>query len=182
MAALKRGRQDGYVLLLTLITLLVLLFGILFTMRGTLLQTEMTGNTLQRQKDVQASDLALRITQRTILTTTQQGTQSLEATAIGQPWFFVPQVTTAPWPAPDASYWAACNAKSTTQPCGTVPGMPAGYTGQVIVVPTNLPSGGPSACGGNPSYTARYYAIFLHTIEPNGQTSATTQTVFRLCI
>lgn len=182
MAALKRGQQDGYVLLLTLITLLVLLFGILFTMRGTLLQTEMTGNTLQRQKDVQASDLALRIMQQTILSTTQQGTQSLEAAANGQPWFFTPSVTSTPWPAPDPNYWASCSATSSSKPCGTVPGMPLGYTGQVIVVPTNLPPGGPSACGGNPNLTARYYAIFLHTIEPNGQTSATTQTVFRLCI
>ena len=31
-------KQQGYVLLLTLITLVVLLFGVLFTMRGTLLQ------------------------------------------------------------------------------------------------------------------------------------------------
>ncbi|MDE2175944.1 MAG: hypothetical protein KGJ54_11760, partial [Betaproteobacteria bacterium] len=61
---LTRRDEGGYVLLLTLITLVVLLFGVLFTMRGTLLQGVMTGNTVQRQKDVQAGDMALRQVQQ----------------------------------------------------------------------------------------------------------------------
>lgn len=194
MAALThsapRRTESGYVLLLTLITLVVLLFGVLFTMRGNLLQSVMTGNTAQRQKDVQMGDLALRLMQQNILNATSQGTQTLESASLGTgaPWFFIPpssQLTcngNTAWCNPNAAYWASCSSTSTSKFCWSLPNMPGGYTASTVVVPTNLPPGGLSACGGDPSLTAKYYAIFLHIIEPNGMTSADTQTVFRLCV
>jgi len=196
MAALNRPvarrPERGYVMLLTLITLLVLLFGVLFTMRGTLLQTAMTGNTMQRQKDVQASDLALRLMQQTIIQTAQSaGSVPLEIAANGKAWFYIPPNTGSPWPVPGtgtaATYWQTCQAAST---CDTVanaassvtpppPSLPAGYTALVTVVPTNQPADAYSCA--NTGYTANYYDIFLHTVEANGTTAANTDTVFKLC-
>ena len=183
--------QRGYVLLLTLITLVVLLFGVLFTMRGTLLQTVMTGNTEQRQKNIQMGDLALRLMQQNILTASNQGTQTLESASLSTnatPWFFVPPTTELTcgggtrWCEPDPAYWASCSSTSTSKLCWNLPNMAEHYSVKTVVVPTNQPTGGLSACGGNPSLTAKYYAIFLHIVEPNGKTSADTQTVFRLCV
>lgn len=196
MAALNRvvtrRPEQGYVMLLTLITLLVLLFGVLFTMRGTLLQTVMTGNTMQRQKDVQASDLALRLMQQTIIQTAQSaGTVPLEIAASGKPWFYIPANTGSPWTVPGtgtaATYWQTCQTANT---CDTVanaasslspppPNLAAGYTALVTVVPTNQPVDA-YACA-NTGYTANYYDIFLHTVEANGTTAANTETVFKLC-
>lgn len=179
--------QRGYVLLLTLITLVVLLFGVLFTMRGTLLQTVMTGNTAQRQKDVQMGDLALRLMQQNILTASNQGAQPLENAVLSPntaPWFFVPPASALTcggntrWCEPDPAYWARCSPTSSTQFCWALPNMPAGYSAKTVVVPTNLPPVGACANG----QTDKYYAIFLHIVEPNGKTSANTQTVFRLCV
>jgi len=179
-------QQGGYVLFLTLITLVVLLFGVLFTMRGTLMQTIMTGNTLQRQKDVQAGDLALRLVQQQIISTSKtNGDVPLEVVPVSLPWFFVPSGTSA-WAVPgdangaNANYWAVCDAKSTTQPCWQVVGLPAGYAAKAIVVPSNLPTSD-SACNDAGQRTANYYDIFIHTAEASGSTAAMTETVFKLC-
>ncbi|MDE1953904.1 MAG: hypothetical protein KGL51_12285 [Betaproteobacteria bacterium] len=196
MAALnhraQRKPEQGFVLLLTLITLLVLLFGVLFTMRGTLLQTAMTGNTLQRQKDVQASDLALRQVQQAIIQTANSaGDVPLEIAATGKAWFYIPPNTGTVWPVPGtgsaATYWQTCQSAGT---CDTVahvatvispapPALPDGYTALATVVPTNQPTDAYSC--GNTGFTATYYDIFLHTQEANATTAATTETVFKLC-
>lgn len=183
--------QGGYVLLLTLITLLVLLFGVLFTMRGTLLQTIMTGNTAQRQKDVQAGDLALRLMQQKIITSSvNAGDVPLDISAANEPWFFTPGGT-APWPLPgnanatapanaNADYWAVCSATNTSKPCWQMTGLPSGYSAKAVVVPTNLPPSD-SACQDGGQRIATYYDIFIHIAEANGRTAATTDTVFKLC-
>jgi Tfp pilus assembly protein PilV len=198
MAALnhraQRKPQQGFVLLLTLITLLVLLFGVLFTMRGTLLQTAMTGNTMQRQKNVQASDLALRQVQQAIIQTANSaGDVPLEIAATGKAWFYIPPNTSQVWPVPGtgtgapASYWQTCQSAGT---CDTVanaasvispapPALANGYTALVTVVPTNQPNDAYSC--GNTGFTATYYDIFLHTQEANATTAANTETVFKLC-
>lgn len=160
MAALTLGKQrrceGGYVLLLTLITLVVLLFGVLFTMRGSLLQSVMTGNTAQRQKDVQASDMALRQVQQAIIQTASD--VPLEVAASGASWFYVPPNTGSPWAVPGSSpapsYWQNCQAAKTCDTLSNVeavfnanspqmaPKLPplSGYTALVTVVPTNLPA------------------------------------------
>ncbi|SCC91810.1 conserved hypothetical protein [Thiomonas sp. X19] len=198
MAALnhraQRKPQQGFVLLLTLITLLVLLFGVLFTMRGTLLQTAMTGNTMQRQKDVQASDLALRQVQQAIIQTANNaGDVPLEIAATGKAWFYIPPNNGSVWPAPGtgtgapATYWQTCQASGTCDTVANVasvinpapPALPGGYTALATVVPTNQPTDAYSC--GNTGFTATYYDIFLHTQEANATTAATTETVFKLC-
>lgn len=196
MAALtpsaSRRTERGYVLLLTLITLVVLLFGVLFTMRGNLLQSVMTGNTVQRQKDVQASDLALRQVQQAIIQTASgAGDVPLEIAASGAPWFYIPPNTGNPWTPPGSSsaptYWQNCQ---TAKTCDTlshvaavitpaVPALPSGYTTLVTVVPTNAPVDTYSC--GNTGFTATYYDIFLHTQEANATTAINTETVFKLC-
>ncbi len=196
MAALnrraRRKPQQGFVLLLTLITLLVLLFGVLFTMRGTLLQTAMTGNTLQRQKDVQASDLALRQVQQAIIQTANSaGDVPLEIAATGKAWFYIPPNTGSVWPVPGtgtaATYWQSCQGSGTCDTVANVakvisptpPPLANGYTALVTVVPTNQPTDAYSC--GNTGFTATYYDIFLHLQEANATTAATTETVFKLC-
>jgi hypothetical protein len=196
MAALNRRAQrkpqQGFVLLLTLITLLVLLFGVLFTMRGTLLQTAMTGNTLQRQKDVQSSDLALRQVQQAIIQTANNaGDVPLEIAATGKAWFYIPPNSGSVWPVPGSAsaptYWQTCQGAGTCDTVANVasvispapPSLANGYTALVTVVPTNQPTDAYSC--GNTGFTATYYDIFLHTQEANATTAVNTETVFKLC-
>ena len=189
---LTRRDEGGYVLLLTLITLVVLLFGVLFTMRGTLLQGVMTGNTVQRQKDVQAGDMALRQVQQAIIQTASgAGLVPLEIAASSKPWFYVPINTSSPWPVPGSSsaptYWQNCQAAKTCDTLSNVataispapPALPGGYTVLVTVAPTNLPVDA-YACG-TTGFTATYYDIFMHVQESNGTTAANTESVFKLC-
>jgi Tfp pilus assembly protein PilX len=180
----SRSHEQGFVLLLSLITLLVLLFGVLFTMRGTLLQTAITGNTLQRQKNVQASDLVLRKVQQVIINTVQgAGNLPLEVAASGKPWFYVPSASTTAWTVPGSSaavsYWANCQGNKTCDTISDMDSSVTGYDALVTVVPTNLPvdNYGCQTSG----YVASYYDIFIHTTEANGSTGASTETVFKLC-
>lgn len=174
------ARQQGYVLLLTLITLLVLLFGVLFTMRGTVLQTAMVGNTVQRQKDVQTSDIALRVIQQTLINASNNaGGAPLETISPQPAWFSWPSSSAAAWwPAPNAAYWTqaiqAGNAYSVPLPAGT----PA--RAWALVVSANLASD--RHANGCPSGTrGTYYDIFIHTAEANNVTAANTETLFKLC-
>ena len=189
MAALKhpsrrkppqQPRQQGYVLLLTLITLLVLLFGVLFTMRGTVLQTAMTGNTVQRQKDVQDSDIALRVMQKTLIDASNNaGAAPLETISPQPAWFSYPSDSTAAWwPTPNAAYWAKTIKDGSAY---SVP-LPAGTSAKAwaLVVSANLPPD--QFANGCPSNTVgTYYDIFIHTAEANNVTAANTETVFKLC-
>jgi len=190
--------QQGYVLLLTLITLVVLLFGVLFTVRGTLFQSVMTGNTVQRQKDVQAGDLALRQVQQALIATVQGAGSPLDVAASGQPWFYAPTVTpTSPASAvpganaPYADFWSTCNANKQCAPLSSMvsvlsPAPPAindpsgqPYRVLVSVWPTNRPTNA-YACG-TTGYTASYYTVFLNIGEASGSTAINTQSVIKLC-
>jgi len=180
----RRPRQAGYTLLLVLFTMTVLLFGALFTMRGTILQTLMTGNTLQHQKNLQASDLALRIVEDQIISTSQAaGATPLEiAAGTSQPWYYTP--TTLPWAVPTNTWWLNCTGNSQ---CGAVANVPGGYQVNFVVVPSNLPVD-PYNCGTS-GLTAVYYDIFLNTQEPNfsslgatATTSSVTESIFKLCV
>lgn len=189
-------RERGYVLLLTLIALVVLLLGALFTLRGNLLQNVMTGNTAQRQKNVQVGDLALRQVQQVLISTIQSANTALDISAAGQPWFYTP--TTNPWPLPgaqsgaNANFWNVCLANKT---CDTLSDMastlspppPAVTDGNgnvyqilVTVTPTFRPSE-QSACNGNSTLWASYYAVFMNIREANGTTAANIQSVIKLC-
>lgn len=168
----RSPEQQGYVLLLTLITLLVLLFGVLFTMRGAALQTVMTGNTVQRQKDVQASDIALRVIQQTLTNASNNaGGVALEYISPQPAWFSSPSNSTAAWwPTPSAAYWTQAINAGTAY---SVP-LPAGTSAHAwaLVVSANLP---PDSAG------CSFYDIFIHTIEANNVTAANTEALFKLC-
>ncbi|MBV8469988.1 MAG: hypothetical protein JOY60_09040 [Burkholderiaceae bacterium] len=182
--ARSRRSQAGYTLLLVLFTMTALLFGALFTMRGTILQTVMAGNTLQHQKNQQASDMALRLVENLIITTSQgAGSTPLEISAgAGQPWYYTP--TTTPWTVPSTTFWSSCIAASQ---CGSIANVPNGYQVYAVVVPSNLPVD-PYNCGTS-GLTAVYYDIFLSTMEPNfsssgtaATTSSVTESIFKLCV
>jgi len=202
-------REQGYILLLTLITLVVLLFGVLFVTRGNLLQTVMTGNTLQRQKDVQVGDLALRQVQLAIIQTACNGSPNtcglLQTVAQGQPWFPVTDAASSmPWTGssyPTQTFWANCLANQTCDSLAHIKStvlasvspppdvLPGAANILAVVVPAALPPDS-SACvvttaNGTTApangYTANYYEIFLNVREANGQTAVTTDNVFKLC-
>jgi len=192
MAALNmshrpRRSEAGYTLLLVLFTMTVLLFGALFTMRGTILQTVMTGNTLQHEKNLQASDMALRLVENLIITTSQNaGSTPLEiAAGAGQPWYYTPP--TSPWTIPSSTFWLQCIGSGQ---CGSIANVPGGYQVYATVVPSNLPVD-PYNCG-TAGMTAVYYDIFLLTMEPNftsvvanataATTSSVTESIFKLCV
>lgn len=201
-------REQGYVLLLTLIVLVVLLFGVLFITRGDLLQTVMTGNTVQRQKDLQIGDLALQQVASAIVQTAcggdQNNCQQLQNTARGKPWFpFIDQNTPPPWPgaAPTPSFWASCLANDTCDTLAHIrssvlgnlnpapPAIPGSDNILVTVFPARFPTDS-SACSArfpngvvkpDSRHTASYYEIFLNIREANGQTAASTDSIYKLC-
>jgi len=199
-------REHGYVLLLTLIVLVVLLFGALFITRGNLLQTVMTGNTVQRQKDVQIGDLALQQVGSAILQTCCTGGNPRKCSPPTAPlaWFPVIDASTPPpWSgvAPTPSFWASCLANNTCDTLAHIrssvlgnlnpapPAIPGSDNILVTVVPTTFPTDS-SACSSrspngvtnpDPSHTANYYEIFLNIREANGRTAATTDSIYKLC-
>lgn len=188
MAALTtRHKQRGESLLFTLVTLLILLLGFLYTMRHTLLDISLTGNNLQRQKDVQVSDVALRNLEQQIAAV--YSSQPLEISASTQAWYRDVAPGT-PFPggpgsgaAPSASYWASCvGSSSASARCGVV-SVASGstvlpYTAMAVVQPTGRTDA--NACG-LPQFRAIYYDIFLRVTETSGATSAVTETVYKLC-
>lgn len=174
-SAPARDRQAGYILLVVLVALLLMLLGFLFFMRGTFSDAHMTGNVVQRYKDAQASDMALQIMSDTIAKASNGS--PLEITAASQPWFrnVAPGTT-----APNAAYWSSCVGGATGSNCGQV-SLPTGvpYTALAVVQPTGRTD--PYACQIS-KYTAVYYDLFIHTVEQNGNTSADTESVYKLCV
>ncbi len=184
-SAAPRRRQGGYVLFVSLIALLVLYLGFLYFIHGTLSDAQLAGNAVQRSKNLQASDLALRaVTQQ--INQVAAGGQMLEIAATSQPWWrSVNPGTTLP----DATYWSQC-AQSTdpTARCeqvaaptgGSLPGTYANqYQSLAVVQPTGRFD---SYSCQIPQYTAVYYDIVIHTAEANGRTSADIETVYKLCV
>lgn len=176
-----RSRQGGYVLLLSLITLLVIFLGFLYVLHGTFSDAQMTGNAVQRSKDMQASDLALRTLDHQIAQAASGG-QALELAATSQPWWRAVPPGTA---APTAAYWGSCvGASNPANQCEQVtpPGggsLPGNYQALAVVQPTGRTDSYSCQIA---QYTAVYYDIFIHTAEPNGKTAADTETVYKLCV
>ena len=171
----SRPGQSGYILLVVLVALLLMLLGFLFFMRGTFSDAHMTGNVVQRYKDAQASDIALQVLDQKILNASNGS--PLEITAASQPWYrnVAPGTT-----APTAAYWSSCLNGPSGSNCGQV-SLPNGvlYTALAVVQPTGRTD--PYACQVS-KYTAVYYDLFIHTVEQNGNTSADTESVYKLCV
>lgn len=174
-SAPPRDGQVGYILLVVLVALLLMLLGFLFFMRGTFSDAHMTGNVVQRYKDAQAGDLALQIMSSKIAQASNGS--PLEITAASQPWYrnVAPGTT-----APTAAYWSSCLNGPSGSNCGQV-SLPNGvlYTALAVVQPTGRTD--PYACQVS-KYTAVYYDLFIHTVEQNGNTSADTESVYKLCV
>ena len=113
-----RHRQRGDILLVTLISLLVCLLGLVYAMRQSIVETQAVGNNLAKQKSSQAGDVAMRVLESQVKSTFAG--QPLEISAASQVWYRDVAAGTA---APDATpgYWAAClgNADKTLR-CGAL--------------------------------------------------------------
>jgi len=175
----RRGQQ-GDILLVTLIFLLVFLLGLVVSTRDGAVTTVATGNNLARQKNVQIADVVLRQLETLIMTASNGN--PLETAAAGQPWWRAVPAGTA---APAASYWDSClGNNSSAARCGSVSvsvnGQALPYTAYAVVQRTDR--GDSTSCGlGPPPFIATYYDVFIYVKESNGATAANTETVFRLC-
>ncbi len=174
---MRPTRQRGSVLLFALIALLLLFIGALFTFRGVLTDTGLTDRFSQRQKNFNASDLALQ------WIATQIGsagnTQPLEVSASSQSWFL--NVSPGANVQPNAAYWATCIAGSTAQDkCASVP-MPTGVgqSAWVFVQPTGRVD--PYACN-TQGLTAVYYDLWIHTVDARQQSPADVESLYKLCV
>lgn len=182
MQKLSLRRQRGSALLFALVALLLVFLGAIFTLRGVLTDSGLTDRFSERQKDVQASDLALQwiANQIALLGTTQ----ALEISATGQTWYLSsPPVPPLPigWPLP--AYWQTCSSSSTrtsTDTCAQVP-MPAHVpqSALVFVEPTGRVD--PYACN-TQGLTAIYYDVWIHTTDARGGVSADTESLYKLCV
>lgn len=187
MSKLSIKQQKGETLILTLLTLLVLFLGILYISRNVLVEAQMTGNTVARQRNAQTGDLALRIFENNIQTVANNTV--LQISASDQPWYrdiTVAPGNPAPAPAaPDPNYWSTCYGNSdATKRCDKITG--ATYNAYVVAQPTGRTD--PQGCGGGVTQggasqlTAVYYDLFVHVVESSGTTSATNETVYKLCV
>lgn len=181
--------QSGSMLLVVLIALLLMFLGALFTFRGELTDTSLTDAFSQRQKNTQASELALQWIVAQIAQASQNAPgQMLETAASGQPWFLSLSPGTA-LTQPDPSYWATCIAKPTsTDTCAEVTlnngaaGLPNGATQNAwtFVEPTGQSDS--SACGDTQGLVALYYDIWVHTVDPRTGVAVDTEALYKLCL
>lgn len=177
-AQLSPRPRRGDALLATLLCLLVCLLAVLYAMRGTTIDTLLTGNNLAKQKSAQSGDIALRALESQILA--MYGGRPLELSAQAQPWWRAVAPGAAP---PDAAYWASClgNANPALR-CSkftlALGGSPLPYTALAVVQPTGRIDG--TSCTLS-QYQAIYYDIYLNVTESSGASGAVTETIYKLC-
>ena len=173
-------------MLIVLIFLLVFLLGLVVSMRGSIIGTQLVGNNLQRQKDVQVGDIALAQVEALMTATSRATGTSLEI-AVGsgsaQPaWYRDVPAGTAP---PPDTYWASCLGNSDpTLRCASLPvtnnGTNMPYNMLAVVQPTGRHDTSNSTL--SPYLTANYYAIYLRMKESSGATTSVTETIYKLCV
>ena len=171
------SRQRGAILVYALIALLLIFLGALFALRGGLTDTGLTDRFSERQKNTQASDLALQWISTQIGTT--GATSPLEVSATSQSWYLNVSPANAVTPTPD--YWLTCiNKPTSTDTCAKAT-MPSGatQTAWVFVQPTGRTD--TSACN-TQGLTAVYYDVWVHTLDARGQVGTDTEAVYKLCI
>jgi len=185
-------RQRGDVMLIVLVFMLVCLMGLVVSMRGSIVTTQMVSNNLQRQKDVHIADIALAQVEGLVAANSLATGQPLEMSvnAGAQPaWWRDVDPSTA---SPTDPYWTTCattNASDPTLRCaqlavnnnGTAASTGAGQTYNVLAVVQRTGRVDTDNCNIAPYTQANYYRIFLHVQETSGVTSSTTETVYRLC-
>lgn len=181
-----RSAQQGSVLFVVLIALLLMFLGALFTFRGALTDTSLTDAFSQRQKNTQASDLALQwIVDQMTQTYQSNPGQLLETAASGKSWFLSTALSAPPTP----GYWATCiSASTSSDTCAQVTtsqgsaGMANGATQQAwaFVEPTGRTD--PSACGDTQGLVARYYDVWVHTVDSRTNVAVDTESLYKLCL
>ncbi len=188
----SRQRQRGSILLYSLVALLLMFLGVLFALRGSLNDTALTDHYSQRQKNLQASDLALQSILSTDLAPYAAAANELEVAASGQSWFYNAQPTQMVDAGNAPAYWRSCIATAsggsssgsgwsgtTTPTCAKLPTLAGGQTAWFFVQPTGVTDG--AGCGTS-GMTAVYYDIWIHTADPRSQVWADTESVYRLCV
>ena len=185
-------QQRGDVMLVVLIFLLVCLMGLVVSMRGSIVTTQMVGNTLQRQKDVHLADVALAQVESLIAANSLATGQPLEMSVnagVQPSWWRDVDASTA---APTDTYWNTCsttNAADPTLRCaalsvdnnGSAALTGSGQSYNVLAVVQRTGRVDTDNCNIAPYTQANYYDIFLRVQEISGVTSSTTETVYRLC-
>ena len=89
--------------------------------------------------------------------------------------------TAPPTDAANPGYWKSCLGNTTASlRCASI-SLPsaAGYTALALVQPTGHTDA--SQCP-IPGAVPRYYDVFIHISEVSGMTSATTETIYKLCV
>jgi hypothetical protein len=178
MPRLSGRRQRGDILLVVMVFLLVCLLGLVVSMRENIVSALMGGNNVQRQRNVQVSDVALRQVEGAIQSTFA-GLPLQFGPGSGQVWY---RTVSAGVAVPDSSYWDSCLGNSdTTKRCGsftpTVNSVALG-TALAVVQPAGRTDATSCELTGQ---TATFYDVFIHFKEANGVTSSDTETVYRLC-
>ena len=168
--------QRGSVILVSMVILVLIALGALYTLRGVVQDTALADRFAQRQQSIQASDFALQWITNQV---TQLGqTQMLEVSAAGQPWY---QPTAGFTSFPGNSYWGRCIAgNSASGKCASVP-MPAsvGKQAWAFVEPTGRVD--PYACS-TQGFTAVYYDIWIHLLDPRTNLSTNVESLYKLCV
>lgn len=175
-----RARQRGEAMLVTMVVLLLMAVALVYTTRLVVSDTAMSGNNLARQKEVQVADIVLRDLQQTIFSFYDG--QPLEIVATTQPWY---RVVTAGTAGPNEAYWSACanvGAVAASRCAQVTPSISGGaalpYSALVVVQPTGR--GDAYACGAT-QLIANYYDVFIRVIEASQRTSASVETVIKIC-
>lgn len=176
----SRG-QRGDILLVTMVFLLLALLAVLTAMRSGIVDTQLAGNNLARQRDVQVADIALRQIESQI--NSASAGMPLETSASTQPWY---RDVSAGAAAPTAAYWNDCLGNSAAASrCGslavTIGGSALPYTAYAVVQPTGRSDGTACTLGTSGQFTANYYDVFIHVAEANGATAVNTETIYRIC-
>ena len=178
MEKISLHRQRGDTLLLVLLTLLVLFLGGMYMLRSVMLNSQMAGNTLARQKNVQVGDVALNVVNRMIFNAS--GNQALEVMATGLPWY---RAVAPGTPGPDTNDWKNCISNSTcavvAMPATNSAGASLNYLALVVVQPTNRTDTYQCITSGT---IAKYYDVFIRIGESSGASAANTESLYKLCI
>ena len=173
--------QRGAILIYTLIALLLIFLGALFALRAGVTDTTLTDRFSERQKNTQASDLALQWIVSQIGTTAVSA--PLEVSAQGKAWFL--DIGAANAKPPTAAYWATCMSGSTSSDtCAQATLTTASpsnitQTAWVFVQPTGRTDS--QACN-TQGLTAVYYDIWVHTLDARQQVTTDTEAVYKLCV
>jgi Tfp pilus assembly protein PilX len=152
-------------LILSLLVLLVLYLGFLYTMRGVIQETQINGNFVARHKAQQVADVALRQLQG-LAYSTSQGV-ALELSASAQPWYRDVKPGTASPTSTSPTYWSSCLGNSdTTLRCGSIPVKIGSSALPYGVLAVAQPTGRVEQYSSCPNgLTAMYYDVYLYVSE-----------------